>query len=167
MVNSGWFRLKSSSIRSTVWLRNMDNHQGHGCETECFATSWYRIMLNIKRLEKVSNDRIYDHISTSPLLSTVILRQLKFFSHILRMEKDEPANIYALHDPSHRKRSPGRPRRSFLGQIQEWINPNKDKERVSKRLKKTWLRISLTAIFVITGIIIFVNPCVTCRAVSQ
>ena len=30
------------SIRSTVRLRNMDNHQGHGCKTKCFR---HRIML--------------------------------------------------------------------------------------------------------------------------
>ena len=36
-------------------------------------------------------DRIYDLTGTSPLLSTVISRQLTFLAHILRMEKDESA----------------------------------------------------------------------------
>lgn len=57
--------------------------------------------LSIKRLNKVLNDprRIYDLSGTSPLLSTVIICQLKFLGHILLKEKDEPANIYALFEP--------------------------------------------------------------------
>ena len=43
--------------------------------------------------------RIYDLTGTSPLLSTVIICQLKFLGHILLKEKDEPANIYALFEP--------------------------------------------------------------------
>ena len=58
----------------------------------------------------------------SPLLLTDIL--LKFLGYILPMNKDEPANIYALYEPSHGRRPPGRTRRSFLHQVHEWIDPN-------------------------------------------
>ena len=61
----------------------------YGCQTwiitkdmsvklNAFATLCYRIMVNSNRLDKVSNERIYDLTSTSPLLSMVISRQLKF-----------------------------------------------------------------------------------------
>ena len=43
--------------------------------------------------------RIYDLTGTRPLLSTVIICQLKFLGHILLKEKDEPANICALFEP--------------------------------------------------------------------
>ena len=83
---------KTSQVKSSaIWL--------YGCETWTItkyigAVSCYRIILNIKRLEKVSHDLIYDLPGTSPLLSTIISRQFKFLGYILPTEKDEPANIY-------------------------------------------------------------------------
>ena len=56
--------------------------------------------LNIKHLDKFQSDRIYGLSGINPLLSTIIFRQFKFFGHILLLEKDEAANIYALHDSS-------------------------------------------------------------------
>ena len=51
-----------------------------GAKLNAFAISCHMTTLSIKRLNKVSNDprRIYDLIGTSPLLSTVIICQLKF-----------------------------------------------------------------------------------------
>ena len=49
-----------------------------GEKLNAFATSCYMIMLNSNRPDKVSNERIYDLTGTSPLLSMVISRQLKF-----------------------------------------------------------------------------------------
>ena len=66
------------------------------------------------------------HYLTSPLLSTVISCQHKFLGHILRMDKDEPTNIYALCEPSNARRPPGRPHKSISSQVQEWIDPNKN-----------------------------------------
>ena len=79
-----------------------------GAKLNAFAISCYMIILNIKRPDKVSNAattpppptrRINDLTGTIPLLSTVISRQLKLLGHILRMENDETANIYALFEP--------------------------------------------------------------------
>ena len=61
-----------------------------------FATSYYRIMLNTIDLEKVSKLRIYDLTDIILMLQTVMSSQLKFFGHILRFEKDKPADIYSL-----------------------------------------------------------------------
>ena len=58
-----------------------------------FATSCYRIILGIKRLDKVPNEILYILTGTSPLITTVKSRQLKFLGHILRMENNEPANL--------------------------------------------------------------------------
>ena len=59
-----------------------------------FKTRCFRIMLGIKRLDRVSNQQIYETTSSSPLMTTVTLRQLKFLGHILRMDKNELIYIY-------------------------------------------------------------------------
>jgi hypothetical protein len=119
----GIFRTTCLSILlygSETWVFNKDM----AAKLNAFATSCYRIMLGIRRLDKVSNDRIYALTGSTQLMQTVISRQLKFLGHILRMDKEEPANTYALYEPPHGKRPPGRQRRSFSRQVQEWIDPN-------------------------------------------
>ena len=80
-------------------------------------------MLGIKRLDKVTNHRIYEITSSSPLMKTVSLRQLKFLGHILRMDNKEPANIYALYLPPHGKRPQGGQRLSLVKAILKSIDP--------------------------------------------
>ena len=98
-----------------------------GAKLNALAVSCCRIIFNIKRLDSVSNDRIYDLTGTSHLLLAVISRQLKFLGHILPTEKDELANIYPLYElpPPPREKTPGRQHKSFSSQAQKWINPNK------------------------------------------
>ena len=52
------------------------------------------------------------------------IRKLKFHDHILCVDNDEPANIFALYEPSYGKRLPGRQQNSFSSQVGEWIDPN-------------------------------------------
>ena len=83
-----------------------------GAKLNALAVLCHMIILNIKRLDSVSNNRIYDLTGTSHLLLAVISRQLKFLGHILPTEKDELANIYPLYElphPLHWRRPPGRP----------------------------------------------------------
>ena len=84
-----------------------------------FATSCYRIMLNIKRTDHVPNSVVHELTKTHPLMVSVIERQLKFLGHILRMEEAEPVNTYALYVPTHGKRKRGRPAMSYLAYIQQ------------------------------------------------
>lgn len=102
---------KSSPTNANILCRNMCVHIIPNCTQ----------LQNIKHLDKVSNDRSYGLTGTSPLLMTVILQQLKFLGHILRMEKDETPNIYMLYEPSHEKSPSERPWRSFSCQVREWI----------------------------------------------
>ena len=76
-------------------------------ETNAFGTSCYRIMLNIKRIDRVSNAKIYDLTQTAPLVENVRTRQLRFLGHVLRMPDDEPCKEYALYIPPNGKRKPG------------------------------------------------------------
>ncbi|XP_078617621.1 uncharacterized protein LOC144885572 [Branchiostoma floridae x Branchiostoma japonicum] len=86
-----------------------------------FATSCYRIMLNIKRLQRVSNSEIYRVTNTQPLICKVRQRQLRFIGHALRMPLEEPLRTYALYVPSHGKRRPGRQKTNYLTYIQNLL----------------------------------------------
>ena len=90
----------------------------YGCESwvisqdmenkiNAFATSCYRVMLNIKRIDHVLNTTVYSMTNTVPLIHLVRHRQLKFLGHIRRMSKEKPARRYALYIPTIGKRRPG------------------------------------------------------------
>ena len=107
----------------------------YGCESwvisqdmenkiNAFATSCYRVMLNIKRIDHVLNTTVYSMTNTVPLIHLVRHRQLKFLGHILRMSKEEPARRYALYIPTIGKRRPGRPRTSYLNYGQRLLGDN-------------------------------------------
>ena len=98
----------------------------YGCESwvisqdmenkiNAFATSCYRVMLNIKR---------YSMTNTVALIHLVRHRQLKFLGHILRMSKEEPVRRYALYIPTIGKRRPGRPRTPYLNYVQRLLGDN-------------------------------------------
>ena len=53
-----------------------------------FATSCYRVMLNIKRIDHVLNTTVYSMTNTVPLIHLVRHHQLKFLGHIIRMSKE-------------------------------------------------------------------------------
>ncbi|KAI8498903.1 hypothetical protein Bbelb_233560 [Branchiostoma belcheri] len=104
----------------------------YGCETwvltrdmedkiNSFATSCLRIMLNIKRIDHVSNRELYKATNTQPLIFRVRQRQLRFIGHALRMPVEEPLRSYALYVPPHGRRRPGRQRMSYLTYIQNML----------------------------------------------
>jgi hypothetical protein len=64
-----------------------------------FATSCYSIMLNINRIEWVSNAELFRRVQAQPLACTVVRWQLTFLGHLLRMDPTEPAHIYVLYSP--------------------------------------------------------------------
>ena len=83
-------------------------------------------MLNIKKIDRVSNAKIYDLTQTAPLVENVTTRQLRFLGHVLRMPDDEPCKEYALYIPPHGKRKPGRQRTLFLRYIQHLLGDTDD-----------------------------------------
>ena len=128
---------------SWVITKDMENR------INSFATSCYRIMLNIKRLDRVPNDRIYEMTESKPLIEQVRMRQLRFLGHILRMPEDEPAvRLYALYIPSHGRRRPGRQRTTYLQYIQQLlgdhngqITPKQFVDLASN--KKSWKKLTV------------------------
>ena len=103
---------------SWVISKDMEN------KINAFATSCYRVMLNIKRIDHVLNTTVYSMTNTVPLIHLVRQRQLKFLGHILRISKEEPARRYALYIPTIGKRRPGRPRTSYLNYVQRLLGDN-------------------------------------------
>ena len=101
---------------SWVIYQDMEN------KINAFATSCYRVMLNIKRIDHVLNTTVYSMTNTVPLIHLVRHRQLKFL--LLRMSKEEPARRYTLYIPTIGKRRPGRPRTSYLNCVQRLLGDN-------------------------------------------
>ena len=102
----------------------------YGCESwvltdtlekslNAFATNAYRIMLNIKRTDRVSNTKIYQMTKQEPLNRVVQQRQLNFIGHQLRRPKSEPGQRYALYTPHerHGKRRRGKPHQNYAEYI--------------------------------------------------
>ena len=82
-----------------------------------FGTSCYRIMLNIKGIDRLPNATIYSLTETAPLIDRVWLRQLRFLGHVLCLPENEPVREFAMSVPTHGRRKPGRQRTLFTNYI--------------------------------------------------
>ena len=102
--------LLNFAVRLVLWCKYTHMED----KINAFGTSCYRIMLNIKRIDRVTNVYIYNLTKTTPLVERARARQLKFLGHILRMPAEEPCREYAIYVPKHGKRKPGRQRTLFL-----------------------------------------------------
>ena len=74
-----------------------------------FATSCYRVMLGVRKVDKIPNSTIYKMTNEKPLSISVQQRQLKWIGHPLRREPSEPSRIFAIYEPAHGKTGAGRP----------------------------------------------------------
>ena len=81
-------------LYTTRWLWIMGDLPGYGNKVNAFATSCYRVMLNMKRIDQILNTTVYSITNTVPLIHLVRHRQLRFPGHILRMSKEEPVRRY-------------------------------------------------------------------------
>ena len=68
-------------------------------------------MLDIKRLDKVTNAAVLEKVEQRPLTITVQQRQMRWLGHTLRRDPVEPARIFALYEPAstHGRIPAGRP----------------------------------------------------------
>ena len=66
---------------------------------DSFATSCYRIMLNVKKHQHITNAEIYRRAGEQPLSKRIITQQLTWVGHMLRRDEEEPIRIYALYYP--------------------------------------------------------------------
>ena len=82
-----------------------------------FGTSCYRIMLGVKRTDRVRNTVILQTVNRPALCNIVYRRQLKALGHWLRKD-GSIAQRYALYIPSHGRNRRGRPRLSYVRHIE-------------------------------------------------
>ena len=105
----------------------------YGCETwvitkslsqylDSYLTNCLRIILGIKRLDRVPNSELYRLTQLRPVTQTIQEKQLRWIGHILRKALDEPINIYALYQPTHGHRRRGRQRLLYPEYIAGLIN---------------------------------------------
>jgi hypothetical protein len=111
----------------------------YGCESwiidqklkstlDSFATNCYRIMLGIKRTDRVSNQRVYEMVNRCGLTLRVQQRQLRFIGHCLRRNENDLINKYVLWAPEgrHGSRGRGKPRtlyHTYIGMLINSDNP--------------------------------------------
>ena len=112
-----------------------------------FATNCYRVMLNIKRLDRISNAEIYKRIGIDELVLQIQRRQLRFVGHSLRRPENELINKYVLYQPiqRHGKRKPGKSKTLYPEYIGKLINsevpPTADEMRKAARDRKEWSKL--------------------------
>ena len=88
-----------------------------------FQTSCLRIMLDIKRTDRVKNEDIYALTNLQPLTLSVQERQLRFLGHSIRRPREHPVSRYALYHPNHGRRNRGRGKELYHQYIAKIVNP--------------------------------------------
>ena len=91
---------------------------------DAFQTSCLRIMLDVKRSDRVRNETIYAMTNLQPLAHTVQERQLRFLGHCIRRPPEHFVSGYALYSPMHGRRSRGRGRLLYHQYIANLLDPN-------------------------------------------
>ena len=127
----------------------------YGCESwvitqqleqmlDSFATNCYRVMLSLKRADRVSNNDIYKLVGMDRLTSTIQRRQLQYVGHCIRKEKRDLINQYVLYypRPSHGKPRAGRKHLTYPDYIGKLINsdspPTVDEIRKAAQNRHEW-----------------------------
>ena len=91
---------------------------------DSFATSCYRIMLNVKRIDRITNEEIYNRVEQKPLSVTILKRQLEWVGHMLRRDTSEPIQNLAFYRQTHGMARRGRRTRTYHQHIVALINQN-------------------------------------------
>ena len=120
----------------------------YGCESwilteklkkslDSFATNCYRIMLKIKRTDRISNEEVYNRAGARPLSQSIQRRQLKYVGHSLRKPEKELINKYVVYTPdeNHGRRGQGKPREQYRDYIGKIITKHQNNAKIKKKNK--------------------------------
>ena len=125
------------------WI--ITNQLEHSLNT--FANNCYRVMLNIKRSDRISNQEIYNKIGLDPLTTIIQRRQLSYVGHCLRKDRNkELISQYVLYQPrpSHGHQKPGKPTLTYPDYIGKLINkdipPSVEEIRIAANNRTEWKR---------------------------
>ena len=94
-------------------------------------------MLGIKQAEaRMTNDTLYHITGQMPMREIVKQRQLQFIGHCLRMDNEENTNIYALYTSDVGTNKQGRPNKTYLYQISEYVSGEKRVKLTAETISK-------------------------------
>ena len=124
------------------WLLNASSTK----KLDVFARTCYRLILNIDQSEDhISNDQLYKLVDQPAISDTIRKRQLQYVGHCLRMDPEEPANIYSLYLSKMKESGQiGRPKHTYYEQIarhlcsDKEIKPSLDQIKVWAKDKRSW-----------------------------
>ena len=90
------------------------------------TTICYRKILGIDQVvDRISNEELLRRVNATDLFLEVQRRQLSKVGHKLRKPKTSMAHRYALYDPTHHQRHPGRPHPNFAANVASYIAQEK------------------------------------------
>jgi len=95
-------------------------------ELNSFGTSCYRIILNIKRIDRVTNQHILNVTQRKNLFDIFLQKQLRALGHWLRRPIDTTIRRYALYTTNQGKNRRGRPRNTYVNSMQKLTQMNNE-----------------------------------------
>jgi hypothetical protein len=116
-------------------------------EINGFGTNCLRIILGIRRIDRVTNEEVYSRTQQSALINTVRQRQLGYLGHVLRIaDKEEPAKKFALYEPKEnhgsRKRGPPKLRfRPYIASLMPYEEPTTEQIVALAQNRDNWRKI--------------------------
>ena len=84
--------------------------------------------LGISPLDRITNEEVHKRVDQKPIVVTMRQRQLRWLGHALRRNEKDPANIFALYEPSKTlgQTKRGRPVLNYVSYIIGLLFPNKN-----------------------------------------
>ena len=109
---------------SETWTMNKSTQW----KLESFHTSCLRRILCLSYMERVTNEEVMAKSRMSTLSAMIIIKRLKWFGHVLRMNDDRLALRAFTWEPTEKyryaKRAPGCQRKTWLDQLEEDCSRN-------------------------------------------
>ena len=109
---------------SETWTMNKSTQR----KLESFHTSCLRRILCLSFMERVTNEEVLARSRMSTLSAMIMIKRLKWFGHVLRMNDDRLALQAFTWEPTEKnrnaKRAPGCQRKTWLGQLEEDCSRN-------------------------------------------
>ena len=109
-------------------------------QLNAFATSCYRILLNIKRTDRVRNERILEIVGRKNLADLVAQRQMRTLGHWLRKE-NSTISKYALYTTNKGKNRRGRSRTIFTKVAEKLTGMPTEEIRLKAMDRIEWRRV--------------------------
>ena len=109
---------------SETWTMNKSTQR----KLESFHTSCLRRILCFSYLERVTNEEVLTRSRMSTLSAMIMIKRLKWFGHILRMNDDRLALRAFTWEPTEKyryaKRAPGGQRKTWMDQLEDDCSRN-------------------------------------------